>query len=226
MRSARYHESHFIDFYTQVLDSLFKEICNTIDEYKKLLPEKAKRPHIPHVLWIAPPTHKFFKTMSNEDRSRFQSCLINAVKPYKSMTVLKMVKFWDSDNEQLFHRSSYRFSSEGLKNYWLSIDSAIRFWYVALSRKIETTKKLMSAPKKGEDNRKRQDNRPKMGPSRFTNDRYKWFNPRTYFRTVFIVITTDVDGYTSLTSVNCINLLGICVNVLCNCIVNYANFIL
>ena len=63
-------------------------------------------------------------------------CLSKEVKFHKDMSCLKMVKIWDSDDSNAFVYNSNRFTSEGLDKYWLSIDSAIRHWNVAIYPKI------------------------------------------------------------------------------------------
>ena len=51
------------------------------------------------------------------------------------MTTLEMIKVWDHNDSNLFISESYRFTAEGLKKYWMSADSAIRYWVTALSNK-------------------------------------------------------------------------------------------
>ena len=88
--------------YERLLSGLCNLISKTIDCYKDLLPLKAKRENIPHVLWIAPPNHHFFSENNNIRRELFGKALNIAITAQKSMSVLRLVKFWDKDNSNLF----------------------------------------------------------------------------------------------------------------------------
>ena len=141
MRCACFHGEHFSHFYTRILDALFENFTNSLVKYKEFLPAKAKSDHYPHFLFIAPPTHKFFKESSNKDRVNFLTALMASTSVYANMTVLKMVKHWSHEDDKLFNKDAYRFTSEGLTKYWLSVDSAIRFWFVAIQPKLGKAKK-------------------------------------------------------------------------------------
>ena len=113
---------------------LLKEVKKAIDTYKEYLPVKSKKDFIPHVLWMAPPMHKSF--LNNKKREMFADCLLKEVKFHKGMTCLRMKKIWDPEDSNSFIADSNRFTSEGFAKYWLSIDSAIRYWNVAICLKI------------------------------------------------------------------------------------------
>ena len=166
--------------YERLLSGLCNLFTKTIDCFKDLLPSKAKRENVPHILWIAPPTHYYFSDDNNSRREIFGKSLEVAVNAQKGMSILKMVKFWDHNNTNLFLDESYRYSSEGLKMYWRSVDAAVHFWNVAISKKLDkikpkkssvmsrkpaTTKLLWKKP--GYDNRIKNQRQ---------NSRYKWYN--------------------------------------------------
>ena len=112
---------------------LMREFGKNIASSLDVLPQKARR--IPHVLWMAPPTHKYFSNYNNDQRIIQTECLQEIVRTLPEMTVLKLVKVWDKDNSNLFLRDAYKFTSEGLTAYWVSVDSAIKFWFEILSKK-------------------------------------------------------------------------------------------
>ena len=116
---------------------LISRTRQAIDTYKDYLPIKSKKSHWPHVLWISLPMHKNFSDDENKKRELFRDCLAREVKFAKGMTNLKMIKVWDFDDENNFIREANRFTSEGLAKYWLSIDSAIRYWCVAIYPKLD-----------------------------------------------------------------------------------------
>ena len=55
--------------------------------------------------------------------------------------MLKLVKFWDHTDGNLFLQNQYRYTVDGLTKYWMSVDASIRFWVMALAKKFEPGKK-------------------------------------------------------------------------------------
>ena len=141
LRGLKYHDEFCTQYYTRILESLVQEVQKSVETYKELLPEKAKREGVPHYLWIAPPTHKLFHESANEDRVRYTNCLMRVINSHKDMTLLKLVKHWNSEDEAIFVKKTYKFTTEGLLRYWMSVDSAIRFWNIALSKKLDKMRK-------------------------------------------------------------------------------------
>ena len=123
--------------YEHILNSIFNMIDRCISIYKDWLPAKCKREHIPHMLWMAPPSHKFFSDNNNEKRAKFTNALSAIVALHENTSMLRLVKFWDHNDSNLFLEEQYRYTSEGLNMYWRSIDAAIKFWFVAISRKFD-----------------------------------------------------------------------------------------
>ena len=138
-----------------ITEWVVKECHKAITTYKEILPDKAKRSYMPHMLWIAPPVHRFFGSSNNKKREIQAECLDKIAKLYSNMMVLKIIKHWDLEDRNSFLFESYRFTSEGLKNYWKGVDAAIRFWNVAIYPKISSTK-------------------PKNVPAKSKRSRYKW----------------------------------------------------
>ena len=116
---------------------LMNEFKKAIVAANDVLPEKAKR--TPHVLWMAPPTHKYFGNYNNDQRLVQSECLQETIHIMANMSVLKLVKIWDSENANFFLYDAYRFTSNGLDAYWASIDAAIKFWFDVLSKKLDNT---------------------------------------------------------------------------------------
>ena len=114
---------------------LINEMVKSINEYKDYLPPRAKKPDYPHFLFIAPPTHKYFGNHNNQLRDLQTSILEDITKTYTQTTTLHMIKHWDHDDGSNFLRNHYRFTSDGLMRYWLSINSAIHYWEVIASKK-------------------------------------------------------------------------------------------
>ena len=170
--------------YRKILECLFRLVNRVFEVYKDLLPEKAKRDNVPHILWMAPPTHKFFTEDSNTKRNHFTVSLASVVSQFKNMSMLKMLKFWDHNDSNLFMEENYKFTSAGLTIYWRSVDAAIKFWNVALAKKFEKNRK-----NPGQQN-KRQNLETENGfnnphgndgyvhhPKFQRRNRFKWSNP-------------------------------------------------
>ena len=136
---------------------LLREFDRTIECMLDVLPQKAKRDGQPHVIWIQPPTHKYFTNNNNTKRTILGNCLGTVVKLYKNMSALHMLKVWDHEDGNAVLFDSTRYTAQGLINYWMSVDSAFRFWDVAIF------------PKSSNQSRKRR-----------SKDQYKWKNPNTY----------------------------------------------
>ena len=114
-----------------------REFEKVIDIYKDYLPDKAKKFGFPHILWIAPPNHKNFGSSNNSKRRNQTEALLGNVDRFKFMSALKLIKVWDPKDSNNYLYESDRFTSSGLTNYWKSVDSAIRFWNVAVLAKLQ-----------------------------------------------------------------------------------------
>ena len=139
---------------------LAREFSRVVESYKDNLPSKAKNDTWPHLLWIAPPAHRYFSHSANSKREIFGNCLSTVVKMYSNMTLLRMIKVWDSEDTTSVLYDSSRYTAQGLTNYWLSVDSAIRFWDVAISPKFNVS------PGNKQNKKIKQKNK------------YKWKNPK------------------------------------------------
>ena len=170
--------------YERLLSGLCNMLTKTVSCYKDMIPLKAKRENIPHFLWVAPPTHKYFSNDNNMRRDLFGKALNVACNAQKGMSLLRMIKFWDHDDANLFLSEQYRYTANGLSIYWRSVDAAIRFWNVALSKKLDKVK-----PKKSVDQDKSatktnsshyewkgKDFARGGGCGRPRGNRFKWYN--------------------------------------------------
>ena len=118
-----YKDPHYILHRTT--DWLMREFTHALATYKELIPPKAHRMGFPQFIWIAPPCHKYFGKVNNGLRNIQSVCLEELVTTREDMTCLKLIKFWDPEDGNLFLKDSYRFTSEGLNRYWQAIDSAV-----------------------------------------------------------------------------------------------------
>ena len=142
-------KEHFAASVKKLLSWLMKEFDKAIHIYKDYLPIKAKSEFTPHFLWITPPTHIYFK--NNHKREIVSDHLIKETKVYQYMSALRMVKVWEHDNPNLFNYHSCRFTAEGLATYWLSVESAIRYWNTAIYPKLGKLHNTSSLKRKHND---------------------------------------------------------------------------
>ena len=126
--------------YAQTTEACIKwlmiEIEKSISIYKDFLPPRAKKTSYPQILWMAPPTHKYFGRRNNELRLDFADLLFHLAKLRRDTSVLKMIKIWDHKDSNLYIPDAGRYTADGLIRFWKSVDSVIRFWNVAIALKI------------------------------------------------------------------------------------------
>ena len=120
---------------------LIKEVQKAIHIFKEQLPDKVRQHNYPHVLWLCPPTHKFFSSANNKKCTNQTLCLEKLVKLHDNMSALRIIKSWSHDDSNLFLYDSYRFTSEGLCKYWMGVDVAIHFWNIAVAPKFDKLSK-------------------------------------------------------------------------------------
>ena len=172
--------------FNKILEALCDMISNMLLAYKEMLPERAKRDNHPHILWISPPTHKYFSKHNNYNRDKFTKCLDSVVSGMKNMTMLRMIKFWNFDDGNLVLEHNETLTSEGMWKYWLSVDSAIRFWCVALSKKLDKSSSKLAKGIKTPNNlviAKRMSSKKYFNPEkqRLNYDKYNWRKDKDSF---------------------------------------------
>ena len=74
-----------VDTITQWLTNKF---TRAIKAYKEFLPFKCKRSAFPQVIWICPPTHRYFGKASNSKRETFAASLERHARITNGMTAL------------------------------------------------------------------------------------------------------------------------------------------
>ena len=106
------------------LNSMIKDVEETIRDKKMQLPNKAVRVNYPLIYWVAAPTHMLFK--DNEVRTRYNLCLESIIKSTEGMRVMKMKEYWFYDDVELVDNLG-GMTTVGLSRYWQSIDASIKF---------------------------------------------------------------------------------------------------
>ena len=90
---------------------------------KQYLPSRALKADYLRIYWAEVPQHVNFT--NNLLRQKINSVAQAAADKYSCFKILKMKKFWDADNTNLFRNN--RFSGKGLAKYWASVDAAFQY---------------------------------------------------------------------------------------------------
>ena len=113
-----------------VLEELIRNLAVgmqwVILSHKENLPTRSKKHNYPALLWACAPLHDDFPRNWNRERCCCNALLEKLTISFQDMYVLKLVKFWDSEDPALF--TDRRFTAAGLAAIWASIDSAFRHW--------------------------------------------------------------------------------------------------
>ena len=112
--------------YKNVLKYLMEEFHRITAGYLDKLPTKAKEEFFRHIIWIAPPQHKYFS--NNYEREQFTAAMEATVELYPNMAVLRLKKVWEENEGNLYMREQRRYTQAGYYSYWKSVDAALRFW--------------------------------------------------------------------------------------------------
>ena len=67
---------------------LLRDVHKLLSSYKDWLPCKSKVTNYPHIIWIAPPTHKYFDREDNSRHEKFARSLSSMVNLYDEMSFL------------------------------------------------------------------------------------------------------------------------------------------
>ena len=117
------------------IDWLAKEFNRIIVAHKDRLPNKSVSHEAPKLIWMQAPLHTGFT--DNARRVKFNKALQHIVSFYPDMITMRMVKEWNYNDSSIFITTAKRFTSDGLRRYWSSIDSAIEHWANYLSRRTK-----------------------------------------------------------------------------------------
>ena len=118
----------------RVINWIMREHNKIIEIYKEFLPKKAKRTHLPHIVWIQLPLHNSFH--NNDMHEKFNTSLITVAKMHDNVSVLVLKKVWDPQDTKLYVKEADRFTNKGLKTYWEAIDRMLKFCDTTILKRI------------------------------------------------------------------------------------------
>ena len=172
-----------------LLGRLTEWLANEVHKIVKLAkdskPKGAKKENKPQILWIEPPLYKNFS--DNIRRKKMGTAIANAAKLYSEMVVLQMRKIWDYDAAELYSAPTQRFTADGHKRYWLTIDYLVKLWDTFLSQKKSLKREHNSVPgsktavNTGNNSTQTKKNNPKWFHAEAAttnfNDKFHWKKP-------------------------------------------------
>ena len=138
----RNDELMLVEIMEHFIHHIAKDLQQMIQDYKEMLPLKAKKEGFPRILWVESPLHRNFE--DNHLRIRYNSCLQNVLDSYPMVMPIKMKKEWNPASDEHFNHN--RFSSSGLIKYWASIDSSFRHWETVVSRNKKFRESIYGKP--------------------------------------------------------------------------------
>ena len=113
--------------YTLLIQWLMAEIKRLLSTYKQYLPDKAKTPNQPHLLWIAPTQHKNYDSNSNVHRRKFIAGMEAVGRLHENTSVLRLIQCWNYNDDALYDGRTGRITTEGLSRFWMAVDKTVRF---------------------------------------------------------------------------------------------------
>ena len=153
--------------YEAILNWLIKEHYRSILLIKEKLPSKSIREDWPHILYLAPTIHKYYKN-DNLRRSftRALESVARKSQSFKNMSTLRLREHWNKDDSSLYNDHRGYITAQGLSIFWQSLHSSIKHCIQKLD--YEAQDKLSA------------EMRRKMAEPTDTNNRFKFSKNRTW----------------------------------------------
>ena len=125
INSSTYDKSRASSFFGNVLEHLMKEHNTIMDEFKAMIPQKAKKHGWPFFLWVKPTSHKFY---DNKDlRDKFNKCLTTVETLHDNVLALNLEQIWDQNDRAMFQTATQKLSATGYNTFWKALDRTIRY---------------------------------------------------------------------------------------------------
>ena len=125
IRYLKYNDYGVTEMFGKIIDYLSKNIRKVIDDFKAILPTKAKRVELPQLVWILPTTHRNY--FNNNLRKKFCQEMENIINFQRDSCTLKLRQVWDARNADFVSPTRHRITHEGTKNLWEAVDRTIRY---------------------------------------------------------------------------------------------------
>ena len=120
-----YNDYGVSEMYGRIMEYVLREINSSINEFRSMLPSKAKRENFPQILWLEPTLHKNYRNLSL--RKKFCVIISEIVPRYENNMIWRLKKPWDPDSNN--HVSSFQNKLTPLGHclLWQAVDKTARF---------------------------------------------------------------------------------------------------
>ena len=112
--------------FARLIKWLMNEYRKIIDTIHDTLPQNAKKTGFPKFIWINPTHHCNY--WNNVARKKFGVCLENCTKNFDNHVALRLVHKWDFNDTSIYLKEEQRFTTQGLCDYWTSVDKTIEYF--------------------------------------------------------------------------------------------------
>ena len=117
--------------YGEILDWLMSEIRMLIQEFKRMIPARAKKAGLPKIIWLGPTIHSAYR--NNNKRIKFTDSLASVCHLFPEVSAFKVKKPWLEDNIEYFlGGDKNRWSADGIRSYWYAVDNIIKSQHALL----------------------------------------------------------------------------------------------
>ena len=113
--------------YEVLLSWLVKEHHRSVMTIKERLPTKALRQGWPHILYMAPTIHKYYR--NDNLRKSFTRALESVARRnrnFENMSTLRLWNYWDKDDSRLYNKERNYITHDGISTFWQALHSSIK----------------------------------------------------------------------------------------------------
>ena len=138
VKAVKLEDYGVTDAYKDILAWLVREYKRSILDIKDKIPPKANKAEWPHILFLAPTVHTNYT--NDVFRRKFTSALESTIRESRhaqNMSTQRITRPWDSENNNFTWQFNKQMSDEGLKNFWLSVDKAVKYTLEDMQAKLE-----------------------------------------------------------------------------------------
>ena len=116
-------------YYDTAIDWLLDEFQQITKTFLKYTPQKVRKGKKlwPYFLWMSPSLHDNYEETNHQQRKKFTQSLEKAVKNRDRTIALRFKTVWNPRDLKLFSFREKRFTAQGWKIFWQSVDKSIQF---------------------------------------------------------------------------------------------------
>ena len=174
-----YEQNRASVFFGKVLEHLMKEFNQIIDEFKSMIPTKAKKHDWPYFLWIVPTIHRHYFNL--EEREKFNKCLTTVEALHDNVICLELEQLWNPTDRRIFLHDTQKFSSDGYNTFWKAVDKTLKFADTSVIRHSNKKMKDVFTDKRAEKIKRQQTRNTHYQNPSFSSLNRPPYNDRYHF---------------------------------------------